>query len=87
MRLPEIIDEIKSLKNHANHRSVNAICNYLVSFHDQFSQHMAVADLDALTTKFKELSELRPMDYKTETFENDYNRSYGLLVFYLERIL
>jgi hypothetical protein len=87
VRLPEIIDEIKSLKNQPNHRSVNAISNYLAAFYDQFGNHIAASELDALSSKFKALSDLRPLDYKTDNFENEYNRSYGLLMFYLERIL
>lgn len=87
MRLPEIIDEIKSFKNQPNHRSVNAISTYLTAFYNQFSKHIAASELNALTVKFKELSDLRPADYKTENFESEYNRSFSLLLFYLERIL
>lgn len=87
MRLPEIIDEINSLDGQANHRSVNTILNFLLAFKEQFARHIQIEELDALIKRFEAMSQLRPIEFKSLSFESDYERAYALLVFYLNRII
>jgi len=86
LRLHEIIDEIKGLNSQANHRSVNTILNFLVAFKEPLTRHIQIEELEALIKRFEAMSELRPIEFKSPSFENDYQRAFGILVFYLERI-
>lgn len=87
MLLPDIINEISNLKDHAGHRSALEIFKMMQNNRHRFVQRMDKDEFDSLLKKFEELADMKPLETRTEKFRDDYNRAFNLLMYYLDRII
>ncbi|WP_317898136.1 hypothetical protein [Aurantibacillus circumpalustris] len=86
-RLEQLIDEIKGLRNEANHRSSLRVLNLLQNNKKLFLEGMEEDYLDMATKNFQLLCDTPSREYNTPDYLRDYNKYYESLMFYLNRII
>jgi len=87
MLLPQIIHEINELKTQPTHRSCLTIFNLLENNKTLFLQKMEADNFNHVYNAFERLSQSLPRDYNTQEYRSDYDKTHGLLMFYLDRII
>lgn len=87
MLLPDLINEISNLKSERTQRSVVEILGRMRGNRHRFVQRMDEKEFDALVKNFEVLSDMKPLDTRTEKFRDDYDRAFNLLMYYLDRII
>lgn len=87
MQLPAIIDEIRSFRDQAVHRSTSEICRLLENNQPLFLNKMDPDNFRLILNDFKELDARPARDYGSGSFKRDYEKSYNLLMFYLEKFI
>lgn len=86
-RIHQLVGEIKDLRNEANHRSALRICNLLENNRRLFLEKMEADDFSHLLRLFQEIADSPARDFGTEQYKDRYVRSFGLLLFHLDKIL
>lgn len=87
MLLPQIINEIKDLKDQPTHRSCMIIFQLLDNNKSRLLQKMDADDLNSIHKTFERLSEASAKEYNTAGYRSEYARAHNLLLFYFDRIL
>jgi hypothetical protein len=87
MLLPQIINEIKDLKDQPTHRSCMIIFGLLEKNRNRFLQNMDPDDYNSVHKLFERLSEASLNEYSSAQYRSDYDRAHNLLLFYLDRII
>ncbi len=87
MKLNEIIEEIVNYQNTSKHKSALDIHRLLDANKQLFSQKMDTSDFAPLLTGFETLAYADPKEYATSSYQNDYERLYGLLLYHLNKIV
>jgi hypothetical protein len=87
MRLPDLIEEIKSLKTSPSHKSTMDICRMLENNRRLFLQKIEEENFKSVLTNFENLSSVRPVEYNTSSYNRDYEHAHSLLSFYFDRII
>lgn len=86
MNLQEIIEEINKLKNPSKHKSALDIFNLLDNNSKLFLTKIEEEDFTPLINAFEKLAYADPKEYATNSYQNDYERSYGSLCYQLNKI-
>lgn len=87
MLLHQIINEIKGLRLEPNHRSSLSIFKLLDNNRALFLKNMDETDFNAVYSSFERLSEASAKEYGSASYQADFLKAHGLLMFYLDRIL
>lgn len=87
MRLPELIEEIKHLKSFPTHKSTMDICRMLENNRKKFLEKMDEADFDTVYSNFERLSNVRPLEYHTDSYKRSYEQAHSIMGFYFDRII
>ena len=87
MRLPELIDEIKTLRRFPSHKSTMDICRMLENNRKKFLEKMDSGDFNMVLSNFENLSNSKPTEYDSESYVRAYEQAHSIMSFYLDRIL
>lgn len=87
MRLNDLIGEIKSLKSLPSHKSTMDICRILENNRRLFIQKVEEENFNFVLSNFVNLSNTRPVEYNTSSYNRDYEQAHSLLSFYFDRII
>jgi len=87
MRLTDLIEEIKNLKSFPSHKSTMDICRMLGNNRRLFVQKIDEENFNSVLSNFENLSNARPIEYNTSSYNRDYEQAHSLLTFYFDRII
>jgi hypothetical protein len=87
MQISAIINEIRSFKDQATHRSTSEICRLLGNNKTLFTSRMDPDDFRMLLNDFSEIDARPAKEYGSAAFKRDYEKSYNLLMFYLDKFI
>ena len=87
MLLPQVIDEIKELKDQPNHRSSYVIFQLLENNQKRFLEKMEADNFNSVHRSFERLSEASAKEYNSVAYRDEFSRAHSLLMFYLDRII
>lgn len=87
MNIHELVEQLRSYKGQANHRSTLEICNLLQNNQSLFIKHIDAENFKPIQSGYETLSYASPRDYNSEDYKREFQRLYGLLMFYSEKII
>lgn len=87
MRLPELIEEIKVLRQQPSHKSTMDICRMLENNRKKFLEKMDEYDFNMVFSNFEDLSNSHPTEYGSESYKRSYEQAHSIMSFYFDRIL
>ena len=85
-RLEQMIDEIKGLKNEANHRSALRILNLIQNNKKLFLEGVDSDYLELAISNYESLCDTPSKEYHTPGYIRDYQKYYESLMFHLNRV-
>jgi hypothetical protein len=86
-RLEQLIDEIKGLRNEANHRASLRILSLIQNNKKLFLEEVDPDYLHMAIKNFEALCDMPSRDYGTEGYVRDYQKYYESLMFYLNKVI
>lgn len=87
MNLSNLINEIKNPNSSNAHKQALDIYNMLNNNRAKFIENIDKDTYNLLLKSFEKLSEARAVEYNSSSYKDEFNRSYHLLLFYLDRII
>ncbi len=87
MRILQIINEIKTLKNNPTHKSTIDICRLLENNEVLFLEKIELDNYNHLIKNFEQLSQVNAKEYNTPNYINDYEKAHSILSFYVDRVI
>lgn len=87
MNLSSLINEIKNPNSASAHKQALDIYNMLNNNRAKFTDKIDKDTYHHLLKSFEKLSEARAVEYGSSSYKDEFNRSYNLLLFYLDRVI
>ncbi|MBX3163908.1 MAG: hypothetical protein KF900_05465 [Bacteroidetes bacterium] len=87
MNLSNLINEIKNPSSASAHKQALDIYTMLENNRTKFLEKLDKDTYNHLLKNFESLSEARATEYNSTSYKDEFNRTYNLLLFYLDRII
>ena len=87
MLLDQVINEIRQLKNAPNRRSAIEIVRMLEGNKRLFLRSVDAHNFEILFHDFEKLADAHATEYLSDSYKREYEKSYNLLMFYLDKII
>lgn len=86
-KVRQLVEEIRELREEVNHRAALRICAILENNRRLFLEKMDADDFTYLLRLFQEIADTPARDFGTDYYKDNYRRSFGLLLFHLDKII
>lgn len=87
MLIDDVIGEIKNYKGVSTHKAAFDIYRLLEGNKRLFLSKMNPENFNHLLNNFEHLTYANPKEYNTSGYIREYNTTYDLLLFYIDRIV
>jgi len=87
MTILELAEQLKDHKTEINHKSTLKVYNLLENNKKVFLQKMEADSFKMLLKNFENLANENPKEYTSESYKREHEKSFELLLFYLDKII